>query len=89
MVMVGNANFLCDHPKNTYTKQKGDYTALICIYGGTVVVESTTYEIVIGGGGFEWGQWWSTRVVLRNPDRLERDRKELFLGICPEVIKLT
>ena len=47
------------------------------------------YDILIGGGGFEWGQWWSTRVVLRNPDRLERDRKELFLGTCPEHTKLT
>ena len=29
MVMVGNANCLCDHPKNTYTKQKGDDKEII------------------------------------------------------------
>ena len=87
MVYHCHAHIVCDHQKRTGTKQKGDDKKIMWHYGGTLVVESTIYEILFGGGGFEWGQaggpwkwvaWWFSRFVLRNPDRLEKDRKELF-----------
>ena len=86
------SHFVFDHQKSTGTKQKGDDKKIMWHYGGTLVVESTIYEILFGGGGFEWGQaggpwkwvaWWFSRFVLRNPDRLEKDRKELFPGDLP------